>query len=57
MELTIHVTEEKIITPSKQHQQEKTKQLEQAKQIILEDPQVKQLIETYNASVEVSLVN
>lgn len=43
-------------TPHKQNLQQQEQQLTKAKQAVLEDPRIKQLIEMYDASVEVALV-
>ena len=56
MQLEILITAEEIITPSKQQQQENAQQLADAKKTILDDPKVKQMIDMYDATVEVELV-
>lgn len=55
IDLEIKVTSEELITPLKQQQSEKAEQLASAKEVILNDPKVKQLLEMYDGTVEVSL--
>lgn len=57
MQLDISVTNTEITTPQKLKQEEKKQLLENAKEIMLNDPQVKKIMEAYDASLEVSLVN
>lgn len=54
--LEINKSETEILTPSKQQQQEQNSHLASAKTTIMNDPKVKQLIEMYDATVEISLV-
>ena len=53
--LQISVTADEIITPHKAEQTEQSKKLETATMAIMSDPQVKQLIDMYDATVDVSL--
>lgn len=57
IQLEIKVTSAPLVTPHKQQQQEQSEQLASAKEALLQDPKVKQLIEMYDATVEVSLVS
>lgn len=57
IQLEIHVTADEIYTPHKQHEKDQTDRLNQAKKSILQDAKVKQLIEIYDATVEVSLLS
>jgi DNA polymerase-3 subunit gamma/tau len=54
LDVTISTTE--ISTPAKQQAQENTQRLASATQAVLDDPKIKQLIDMYDATVEVSLV-
>jgi DNA polymerase-3 subunit gamma/tau len=56
MQLEISTTSEAIVTPTQQHQQEQNERLHQAKQTIMQNPQIKNLIDRYDATVEVSLL-
>lgn len=56
VQLDIVVTKEELITPIKQDQSEHEQKLSRAKQTILEDSQIKKLIDMYDATVEVSLI-
>lgn len=56
MQLEIEASTSELATPVKQQQASQAKRLETAKQSILQDPNVKQLIDMYDATVEVSLV-
>ncbi len=56
MQLEIEISAADLATPVKQQQQQTAKRLETATQSLLQDPKVKQLIEMYDATVEVSLV-
>lgn len=56
MQLEIEVSTSELATPVKQQQASQAKRLESATQSILQDPNVKQLIDMYDATVEVSLV-
>lgn len=56
IQLEINITTTEIITPQKQEKSEYEVKLGQAKQTILQDPQVKKLLEVYDATVEVALV-
>jgi DNA polymerase-3 subunit gamma/tau len=53
--LDIIVTSVEIVTPMKQERREQDSRLADAKQTILDDPQVKKLLDMYDASVEVTL--
>lgn len=55
--LEIKVTDADLFTPVKQQRQEEEKRLQQATEAILQEPQVKQLIELCDATVDVSLLN
>lgn len=57
IELEIKITTEELATPQKQQQQEQKQQLATATQNILDTPQIKQLIDMYDATVEVSLLS
>jgi DNA polymerase-3 subunit gamma/tau len=57
IQLDISTTTVEIITPVKQKQEEQDQRLSQAKKTIMQNPQVKKLIEMYDATVEVSLLN
>lgn len=54
--LDIVATKEELNTPVKQQQKDHAKRLDSAKKDMLSDPRVKELIDTYDATVEVSLV-
>ena len=54
--LNIEITTEAIVTPVKMDQEEHQSKLAQAKQTLLSDPKVKQLIEMYDATLEVALI-
>lgn len=56
IQLEINVTSADLVTPVKQQKHEHDQRLASATQAILQDPQVKKLIEIYDATVEVSLV-
>lgn len=56
IQLEINVTSAELSTPLKQAQSERDQQLTEAKQTILQNPQVKTLLEMYDATVEVALV-
>lgn len=56
VQLDINVTTTAIVTPVKQAQQVKETRMSDAKQTIMQDPKVKQLVEMYDATVEVSLI-
>src|SRR3990167_2152623 len=53
MQLEIEASTSELATPVKQQQASQAKRLETAKQSILQDPNVKQLIDMYDATVEV----
>lgn len=57
MQLEIKISTTAIVTPQKQQDQEKDQRLSQAKQSALADPQIQKLIDMYDATLEVSLVN
>lgn len=54
--LEIIITTAEIVTPVKQQQHEQKQQLDAAVQSVMQDPKVKQLIDMYDATVEVSLL-
>ena len=54
--LEIGISTAELITPVKLQQHEQDQRLTSAKQTIMDDPKVKQLMEMYDATVEVSLV-
>jgi DNA polymerase III subunit gamma/tau len=56
IQLEINTTSENIVTPTQQHQQAQNERLHQAKQTVMQNPQIKSLIERYDATVEVSLL-
>ena len=56
MQLDIVITNTDIETPIKQLQHENAQQLSSAKQTLMEDPNIKQLLDMYDATLEVSLV-
>lgn len=56
IKLEIHQTSAALFTPNKQQQQEAEQRYANAKETILQDPQVKKLIEMYDATVEISLL-
>lgn len=56
MQLEIAITNEEIITPAKEDTQEKSAKLANAKEQLLSDPTVKQLIDMYDATLDVSLI-
>lgn len=56
IQLEIMLSNAELATPVKQQQHEQKQELDQATQTILQDPQVKQLIEMYDAALEVSLL-
>lgn len=57
MQLEIKISTTAIVTPQKQQDQERDQRLSQAKQNALADPQIQKLIDMYDATIEVSLVN
>lgn len=56
IQLEINTTSAELITPVKQQQREHEQRLASAKETILQDPQVKNFIAMYDATVEVSLL-
>lgn len=56
IQLDIAISNEELITPVKQHLQEKEQRLAQATETIMSDERVQKLIEIYDATVEVSLI-
>jgi DNA polymerase-3 subunit gamma/tau len=56
IQLEILITNTEIETPVKQQQQENAQQLSSAKQSLMEDPKIKQLLDMYDGTLEVSLV-
>lgn len=57
MKLDITITADNLFTPVKQLQQEEAQHLANATETIMQDPQIKKLIEIYDATVEVSIVS
>lgn len=57
MQLHIEITANELDTPHKQEQNEQEQKLENAVQTIMQDPKIKTLVEMYDATVEVSIVN
>src|SRR3990167_4676956 len=57
IKLEIHLSSEELITPLKQQLDEKESRLAHAKETIMQDAQVKKLLDMYDATVEVSLIN
>lgn len=57
IQLDIQIASGELITPIKQQQHEQTEQLAQAKKTIMQDPQVKQLIDMYDATVDITLLS
>lgn len=55
-QLTINITTAELLTPVKQQQAEQTEKLTQAKTSILKDDLVKQFVDLYDATVEVTLI-
>ena len=56
IQLEINITHEALSTPIKLQKQEQETRLSHATQTVLSDPKIKQLIEMYDATIEVSLV-
>lgn len=56
-QLEIKITSTELTTPVKQQQQEQEQQLAHATQTMMQDSQVKKLIEMYDATVEISLIS
>jgi DNA polymerase III subunit gamma/tau len=56
IQLDIETSTAALATPVKQQQQQQAKRLESATQSLMQDPKVRQFIEMYDATVEVSLV-
>lgn len=56
MQLDIKVTTDDINTPAKQQLQDQKQQLDTATSTMLQDPLIKQLIDMYDATVEVSVL-
>ena len=56
IQLEIMLTPEELQTPIKQEESEYQQRLQQAKNVMMQDPGVKQFLDIYDASVEVSLV-
>lgn len=56
VDLEVKISATVLVTPHKQHIEEKSQQLSSAKETMLQDPKVKQLLEMYDATVEVSLL-
>lgn len=55
-QLEINITSAEIITPVKLQQSEQKKQLDSATHNLMQDPQVKQLLDMYDGTVEISLL-
>ena len=56
VQLDIEIATTELATPVKQQQLDQSKRLDIAKKTMLNDPRVKQLVDMYDATVEVSLV-
>jgi DNA polymerase-3 subunit gamma/tau len=56
MQLDINITSDVLITPLKQEQTEHENKLANAKQTVMQNPQVKKLLDMYDATLEVSLI-
>lgn len=56
IQLEVNITSAELVTPVKQEQSEHELKLTNARQTIMQDPQVKKLLEVYDATVEVSLI-
>ncbi len=56
MQLEIHITTDEIMTPVKQQQQERTAHLTKTRETVLQHPTVQKLVEMYDATVDVTLV-
>lgn len=56
VKVEFEITTVEIATPVTEHQQQQATRLDAAKQNLLNDPRVQQLVEMYDATVEVSLV-
>jgi DNA polymerase-3 subunit gamma/tau len=56
LQLAIIISNTELSTPIKQQQHEKKQQLDVATHSIMQDPKIKQLIDMYDATVEVSLL-
>jgi DNA polymerase-3 subunit gamma/tau len=56
VQLEINISTAELATPSKQQQHENAQQLDAAKQNIMQDPKVKQLLDMYDATVEVEVL-
>lgn len=57
IQLEINTTTAELATPIKQEQSEHTQRLAKAKEAMMENSQIKQFLELYDASVEVSFVS
>ncbi|HVE44272.1 MAG TPA: DNA polymerase III subunit gamma/tau [Gammaproteobacteria bacterium] len=56
IQLEINISTAALITPLKEQQQEQNQQLTQAKQEALQNPHIQQLINMYDATIDVSLL-
>lgn len=56
IQLEIHITSAELVTPIKQLKHEYEQRLASATQAIMQDPRIRQFIDLYDATVEVSLV-
>lgn len=57
LQINISVSTAELVTPVKQQQHEQDKRLGNAKSAALQNPAIQQLIEMYDATVDISLVN
>lgn len=57
MQLEIILSDATIFTPAKADEEENQQKLQSAKERILQDPKIKKLIDMYDATIEVSLIN
>lgn len=57
IKLAINLTTNELLTPHKQSHAEREQQLATAKTTLLQDAKVKKLLETYDATVEISLLS
>ncbi|SRR5579883_1095362 len=56
IQLDIQITSVELMTPIKQHQQEQEERLHQATQSLMQDPKIKQLMDMYEGTLEISFV-
>ncbi|HEX4045245.1 MAG TPA: DNA polymerase III subunit gamma/tau [Gammaproteobacteria bacterium] len=57
LQLDIQVTQSELKTPVKQQQQEFDQRLAGAKETVMQNPQIKKLVDMYDATVEVSILS